>query len=428
MATAVLMPKLGLTMDEGTIVKWNFASGETVKKGDVLYALETDKMTNEVVADADGVLHILHPEGAVVPVTETVGVIAGAGEDVSSYVGGPPSAPATQPERAAQAASGAAKAGTGPEGGRDRVWASPKAKAVAAEKGIELADVKGTGPQGLVTVRDLPVRPAAPKVSPMATKVAAEKGIPLESIRKDGRIMKQDVLDRLPPAAGSGNVRRLRMSGMRKAIAKNMTASWTTVPAVTYDMQVDVAELTALKKMLEKSGQKISYTDILAKMTASALMAFPLVNSRIEGDEIVLHDYVNLGIAVALEDGLVVPVIAGADRKGIGEISAEIKRLSAKAREGRITLDETSGGTFTITNLGMFGMRSFSPIINVPESAILGVNAIAETPVAVEGEVVVRPLMNLSLTADHRTVDGAVAAGFMRRLCELIENPWQLLL
>ena len=428
MATKVLMPKLGLTMEEGIIVKWNFASGDTVQKGDILYELETDKMTNEVAADTDGVLHIIHPEGAVVPVIETVGVIADAGEDISAYLGGAPAA--AEPEKAVQAAPIAAESGAmpaGKEGGK--VWASPKAKLVAAEKGINLSVVKGTGPQGLVVVRDLSGQLAAPKASPMAVKVAADSGIPLESIQKDGRIMKQDVLDRIPVAApASGNVRRIRMTAMRKAVAKNMTASWTTVPAVTYDMQADVTELAALKKVLEKSGQKISYTDILAKMTACALMAFPLMNSRIDGNEIVLHDYVNLGVAVALEDGLVVPVIAGADKKGIGEISAEIRQLAVMAREGRLTTEEMSGGTFTITNLGMFGMKSFSPIINLPESGILGVNTITETPVVVDGEIVIRPLITLSLTADHRTVDGAVAANFMKRLCELIENPWQLLL
>lgn len=433
MATAVLMPKLGLTMDEGTIIKWNFASGDTIKKGDVLYELETDKMTNDVTADTEGVLHIFCGEGDLVAVKAVVAVIAAAGEDISSYSvsAGGAFAPTLATEAAQSPFSSVGKNETMPTcaGKGDRVWVSPKAKAYASEKGLDLAAVKGTGPQGLVVVRDLSRCLSAPKASPLAVKAAASSGVLLESIQKNGRIMKQDVLEYASRAASAGATRRIRMTGMRKAIAKNMTASWAAAPAVSYDIEADVTEIATLKSMLENnSGVKISYTDILAKMTARVLMAHPLVNSRIDGDEIVSHDFVNLGVAVALENGLVVPVVVDADKKGLGEISAIIKELAAKAREGRLSVDEMSGGTFTITNLGMYRIKSFSPIINLPQSAILGVNTIVKTPVVVNEEIIVRPIINLSLTADHRVVDGAVAAVFLKELCELIENPWQLLL
>ena len=217
--------------------------------------------------------------------------------------------------------------------------------------------------------------------------------------------------------------RRERMSPMRRVIAKRMTQSWQTAPMVHFDRSVEVAAISKLKDALSDGGTKISYTDILVKLAAQALLEYPYVNSRVDGDEIIFHDYVNVGVAVALEDGLVVPVIKNAHLKGIKEISEELKTLAVKARERRISMDEVSGGTFTITNLGMFGIESFSPIINQPESAILGVNAIVKTPVESDGVIVMRPKITLSLGADHRVVDGAVAAAFLQRLCSLIEDP-----
>jgi len=202
-----------------------------------------------------------------------------------------------------------------------------------------------------------------------------------------------------------------------------MTQSWQTAPMVQFDRSVEVAAIAALKDELSDGDVKISYTDILVKLAAHALMEYPYVNSRIDGEEIVFHDYVNIGVAVALEDGLVVPVIKNAHLKSIPEISAELKTLAGKARDRRISMDEISGGTFTITNLGMFGIESFSPIINQPESAILGVNAIVKTPVEHDGTIEMRSKITLSLVADHRAIDGAVAAAFLQRLCGLIEDP-----
>ena len=217
--------------------------------------------------------------------------------------------------------------------------------------------------------------------------------------------------------------RRERMTSMRRVIAKRMSQSWAIAPTVTFNRSADVTALGELKTSISTAGEKISYTDLLVKLTADALMAFPYVNASIDGDDILYHDFVNIGVAVALDNGLLVPVVKNAEKKGVSEISSEIRRLAEKARAGRLSLDEMTGGTFTITNLGMFGIESFSPIINQPESAILGVNTITKCPVELEGKIVMQPRITLSLTADHRVVDGAVAAAFLQRLCELIEAP-----
>ena len=217
------------------------------------------------------------------------------------------------------------------------------------------------------------------------------------------------------------------MSAMRKIIASRMSASQETSATVNYNQRVDTTAMKQLREEL-KSTAKITYTDILVKILARALLEFPLLNSSIVGTDIVTRNYVNIGVAVALPDGLIVPVVKFANKKDLGAISSEIKALAEKARTNELETDEITGGTFTITNIGMFGMESFTPIINQPEVAILGINTIIDTPMVVDGQVVIKPMMNLSLTADHRVVDGSVAAAFVARLKELIEKPGLLLL
>ncbi|MDR1242024.1 MAG: 2-oxo acid dehydrogenase subunit E2 [Deltaproteobacteria bacterium] len=430
MAVNVLMPKLGLTMETGVIAHWKFKHGDAVKAGDILYQVETDKLTNDITAEIDGVLHIKFPEGSVVPVAQVVGAIAAPGEAVS-FDGAPagektpPAAPVAANQPAGRGAGGAGK-----------VRATPKAKKLAAERGIDLSGLTGTGPDGMIAVKDLDKAPRI-KTTPLAAKVADGLGVDLASVSKDGRIFKADVLAahesaQVPalhgPAEVQAKVRRMPMSAMRQAIARNMSASWAVSPMVHYDLRADVTALGELKKNLCLGGKKISYTDILIKAVSHALKEHPLVNAGIDGNEIVLHDYVNMGVAVALPAGLIVPVIKGVEGKGIGEVSDELRELAEKALQGKLVTEEFSGGTFTISNLGMFGIESFTPIINQPESAILGVNAIVKTAVEAEGQIVMRPLMNLSLTADHRLVDGAEGARFMARLREIIENPWYMLM
>lgn len=437
MAKIVVMPKLGLTMKEGTVARWYKNEGDEVGEKEVLFDVETDKLTNEVEAPEGGVVRkILVPEGETVECLKPLAIIASKDEDISSLL-----KEAGASEKAAEASKAqletvpeaAAQAEQSAEAGR--IVAAPAAKKLAAEKGIDLGMVKGTGPGGRIVIKDVEdfhtAASAPQKVSPVAAKMAEELKVDVTGIRKEGRIMKEDVLAAAAAEAAGvspeGKEKRVRMTQMRRIIAARMQESWAVSPAVSYDIRVDVSRLMSIRESL-KDKAKVTYTDLIVKIAAAALLEHPLLNSSIDGDEIIMKEYVNIGVAVAVEGGLLVPVIRGVQDKGLKEISETLSTLAQKAREGELSSDDLQGGTFTITNLGMFGIESFSPIINQPQSAILGVNAIVETPVVVGGEISVRPFMNLSLTADHRVVDGAMAAQFLKKVKELIENPELLLL
>lgn len=422
MAKLIVLPKLGLTMTEGTIARWYKSEGDEVKVGDILYDLETDKLTNEIECRNDGIIRkIFVQEGDKVPCLAPVAIIAGADEDISDLMPAG-SAPEVKEEPKAEAVAAAV-----PEPPRANAPASPAAKKLAKEKGIDIALVTGTGPGGRITIEDVekytPVQEAMPlKASPVAEKLAEEKGIDLKDVPAEGRIMKADV-EKLIPKAEAGGEERIKMTGMRKVIAKRMAESWNTCPTVTFDISVDVTNMDHLRELLKKEEVPVSYTDIIAFMAARTLLEFPLVNSSVDGTDIILKKYVNLGIAVALDDGLLVPVIKDADKKGLKELSTELRLLATDARAGRLGPDSLTGGTFTITNLGMFGIESFSPIINLPEVAILGVNAIKDVVVPDCCGFTTKKFMGLSLTADHRVVDGSVAAQFLARLRKKLENP-----
>lgn len=428
MAKILVMPKLGLTMKEGTVARWHKNEGDEVREKEVLLDVETDKLTNEVEAPESGVLRkILVPEGETVECLRALAIIAARDEDISALLqeSGAPAEPAGAPPQ--QAAAQIPAAQTAEE---VRIVAAPAAKKLAADKGVDLGLIKGTGPGGRIVLKDvedfLGAPAAAPhKISPVAAKMAEELKVDTGSIRKEGRIMKEDVLAAAAPQ--TSQEKRVRMSQMRKIIASRMHESWAASPAVSYDIRVDVTNLRRMKESV-KDTLKLTYTDFLVKIASAALLEYPLLNCSIDGDELVMRDHANIGVAVAVEGGLLVPVIRNVQDKGIREISETIRTLAQKARDGELSTDDLQGGTFTITNLGTFGIESFSPIINQPEVAILGMNVIVETPVAMGGEITIRPLMNLSLTADHRAVDGAVAAQFLKRIKELAENPELLLL
>lgn len=436
MATLLVMPKLGLTMKEGTVGRWYKEVGDEVKKGDVLYDVETDKLTNEVEARDNGILRaILVQEGEKVPCMTGVGIIAGADEDISSFLPGDKKADVVK-EAETKMDSSKPEAAAAPAGAG--FIASPAAKKLAKEKGVDLAKVTGTGPGGRITIDDvekyepekadsIPKTDDAPKASPTAVKMAEDLGVDLKGIPVEGRIMKADVRAAYDQREAGASEETVPMNTMRKVIARRMSESWNTCPTVTFDIGIDITAIKELRDKLKKEEIQVSYTDILAFVTAHTLTEFPKVNSSVEGNSIIYKRYVNLGIAVALPDGLLVPVIRDADRKGLQAISKELHVLAVDAKAGRLSPDEFSGGTFTITNLGMFGIERFSPIINLPEVAILGVNAIKDQVVVENGNIVVRPIMNLSLTADHRVVDGAVAAEFLARLKKKLENPALLL-
>ena len=438
MAKVVVMPKMGLTMTEGTVSKWLKKIGDEIKEGEPFFEAETDKLTNTIEATASGVVrHFFVEEGTTVPVLEKVAIIADAGEDISALLGDAAPAAAAAPEAAPAAAPAAAPVRAPGE----RVVAAPAAKKLAKELGIDLALVPGTGPNGRITLDDVKnYKPAhaAPaveeepkkKASPLAAAVAKDLGIDLEKVQAKDRVLAEDILHFLESTREKAEEKEeapreelVPMNGMRKAIARNMLNSVQTSPTVTMNLSVDMTAMKAYREQLKSQEIKVSYTDLLVKFVSKALLEYPLVNCSVEDNKIRYKHYVNMGVAVALDNGLLVPNIPDADKKSLTEISAEVKELAKQAREGGLPMDRLKGGTFTITNLGMYGVESFTPIINQPEVAILGVTTIEDRAVVRGGEIVIRPMMTLSLTVDHRVIDGSVGASFLQRVKNLLENP-----
>ena len=453
MAQEVLMPKLGLTMTEGTIEEWKYKEGDSVKKGDILFSVATDKLTNDVEAEVDGVLlKILLPEGEAAPCKAVIAYIGEAGEVIAAGNASTESTAAQAPASSAAAVPAKTPAVTRDPGAP--VLASPAAKKLAKEKGVDLALIAGTGPKGRITLEDVEAYLTAPKVnepaaevktSPLAAKLAEELGVDVSKIRTDGRVMKADVLTAAgvctaAPAAeaapaistGDNDEAPVKVNPLRRSIAANMSNSWHTSPRVTYTFAVDVTAMKALraklKDSLKEQGIKLTYNHILMKVVAKALMEFPDVNASFADNMLTRHKHVNMGLAVAKGDGLIVPNVKNADSKSLAEIAKETEALIEATRSGKIDMKDMTGGTFTISSLGPYGVRSFSPIINQPELAILGVCDIVDTPIVCNGEIVIRPMMNLCLTADHRVVDGVMASKFMKRVVELLENLYLLLI
>ena len=453
MAQEVLMPKLGLTMTEGTIEEWKYKEGDSVKKGDILFSVATDKLTNDVEAEADGVLlKILLPEGETAPCKAVIAYIGEAGEVIAAGNASAESTAAQAPVSSAAAVPAKTPAVTRDPGAP--VLASPAAKKLAKEKGVDLALVAGTGPKGRITLEDVEAYLTAPKVndpaaevktSPLAAKLAEELGVDVSKIQTDGRVMKADVLtaagvctaapaaEAAPAiAAGDNDEAPVKVNPLRRSIAANMANSWHTSPRVTYTFAVDVTAMKVLraklKDSLKEQGIKLTYNHILMKVVAKALMEFPDVNASFADNMLTRHKHVNMGLAVAKGDGLIVPNVKNADSKSLAEIAKETEALIEATRSGKIDMKDMTGGTFTISSLGPYGVRSFSPIINQPELAILGVCDIVDTPIVCNGEIVIRPMMNLCLTADHRVVDGVMASKFMKRVVELLENLYLLLI
>lgn len=434
MAYEILMPKLGLTMTEGTVEEWKFREGDYVKKGDALFSVSTDKLTNDVESETEGVLlKILLPAGETAPCKAIVGYLGQEGESVPG--GAKPDEGTAAPQtETAPAAKPAYERRSG-----EPVIASPAAKKLAREKRIELSLVEGTGPKGRITLEDvekflkaeaekLPV-----KTSPTAAKLAAELGVDTTTLGVEGRVMKADVLA-AAESAGVGRVPEsnelppVRVNSLRRSIAANMLNSWHTSPRVVYTMPVDCTAMKALRAQLKARGAAVSYNHIIMKVAAKALTEFPDMNARFADNSLIRYRHVNMGLAVAKNDGLIVPNVKQCEEKSLSEIAQATERLIEAVRSGSITMEDITGGTFTITGLGNYGVTYFSPIINQPELAILGVCAMADTPVVRDGEVVIRPMMNLCLSADHRVIDGVMGAAFLKRVCELLENPCLLLL
>jgi pyruvate dehydrogenase E2 component (dihydrolipoamide acetyltransferase) len=411
LSSQVTLPRLGQGMESGTIVRWLKSEGDQVEKGEPLYELDTEKVTQEVEADASGVLlKILAGEGEEIEVGKAIAVIGEEGEDVpdaepeakeepaeaeeaeeepkeeaapKSENGRPeePEAPAAAPEPQAE------------DGGR--VKASPLARRIARERGIDLRSLRGTGPEGRIVAEDVERAQAAPAAA-------------------------------APAAAPTGEVEVIPLTGMRKTIARRMTEAWEA-PAfqitMTADMSAAIRLREALVARMAEGDAKPTYSDILTKVCAVALMRHRAVNALFAGDEIHLQPTANVGIAVAVPNGLLVPVLRSCETKTIPQLAAERADVVQRTRENKLKQEDLEGGTFTISNLGMFGVERFVAVLNPPQAAILAVGAIEERAVVRDGELAARPVMEMTLSCDHRSIDGATASEFLRTVKQFLEEP-----
>ena len=413
MSSQVTLPRLGQGMESGTIVRWLKSEGEKVEKGDPLYELDTEKVTQEVEADSSGVLlKILAGEGEEIEVGKAIAVIGEEGEEVTEAKAEaeeptevteeePAEEGEPAPEREEERERGR---GTAPEGPTEpeqrdnggRVKASPLARRIAKERGIDLAQLRGTGPEGRIVAEDVERVGASPaKAAPTAAPV-------------------------------SGEVETVKLNQMRKTIARRMTEAWQA-PAfqisMTADMSASIRLREALLERVEEGGVRPTYSDILTKVVALALMRHRDMNAHFAGDEVRLFPTANIGIAVAIPHGLVVPVIPSCEAKSIPEIAAARADVVARTRAGKLKTEDLENGTFTISNLGMYGVERFTAVLNPPQAGILAVGAIEERPVVVEGDLEIQPRMDLTLTVDHRSVDGATASEFLRTVKSFLEEP-----
>ena len=413
MAFEVCMPQLGLTMEEGTVSQWIKHEGDAVKTGDVLLEITTDKLTNEVTSEHDGVLlKIVAQEGEDIPVKGLLCYVGQSGEAVGDAPAAAAAAPAALAAPAAPVAAVPVPAPVAAGGARIRI--SPLARKTAAKLGVDVSGIVGSGPSGRIRQQDVLAAANAPKA---AAPVAAEPAPAAKPVSKTGlELMEGDTVSKL--------------AGMRKVVAQRMLQSHTEIPPVTQNTKVDVTELMKFRKMLlAETGNKYSVNDLILKATAKCLRQHPEVLVSLDGDQIIQRAHVNLGMAVALDAGLIVPVIRDADRMGLDALSAAAKDLASRAKGNKLTPDEYKGSTFSVSNLGMFGIETFTPIVNQPDAAILGVCAVEDELVMDdEGNISKHQVMRLSFTYDHRLIDGAVAAKFVMALRDLLEKPMSIIL
>jgi len=401
MATDVSLPRLGQGMEAGTIVRWLKSEGDKVEKGEPLYELDTDKVTQEVEADASGVLlKILAGEGEEIEVGKRIAVIGEEGEEVAAdeaavevdedeqEEGSPAPAREEERERGREAAKEEAEEQQETARANGRIKASPLARRIARERGIDLASLSGTGPEGRIVAEDVERAAAAPAHATVGAAPLEAEVVPLTSLRK--------------------------------TIARRLTEAWQA-PAFQISMSADMTRAQELHARLRDQG--VSVTDILTKLAAIALLRHREVNAQFADDELRIFPNAHVGLAVATERGLIVPVQREVELKSLVQIAAERKELVQRTREGKLAQDDLEGGTFTISNLGMYGVEIFTAVLNPPQAAILAVGAIEEKAVVEDGQFVARPLMAMTLTCDHRAIDGAKAAEFLRELKTLLEEP-----
>lgn len=408
MATEIRMPQFGVSMETGTVAQWLKAEGDAVKAGDVLASIETEKLTNDVVSEVDGVLlKIVAQEGEDIPVQGLMAYIGQPGE-VLPDAGG-----MAAPAAAADTAPAAAEHVPAPAGQMSggRVKASPLARKIAAKLGVDLSQVTPGGTSGRIRADDVRAYAAQAPAASAAPAAAAPAPAAAAAEQMDG-----DTVEKL--------------SGMRKVVAQRMQQSHTEIPPVTQVTKVDVTALMQFRReLLEKTGKKYSVNDLILKATAKCLAAHPEMLVSFDGSQIIHRAHVNLGMAVALDTGLIVPVIRDADKLSLDALAACAKDLAARAKDGGLTPDDYKGSTFTVSNLGMFGIEMFTPIVNQPDAAILGVTAVEdELVMEADGTIAKHQVMRLCCTFDHRAMDGAVEARFGMALRDLLQSPVEILL
>ena len=393
MAVPIVMPRLGDFMTEGVVVRWGKARGDWVEQGEVVAEIESEKTNYDLEATDSGLFHPLVPEGATAPVDGVLGYLLAEGESPPT----PPSTPESAPAPAQSIAAPSVAPTQRPTG--EVVPSTPGARRLAAKLGIDISAVKPSGPRGRVTEADVRSHAEGPAAAPLGPPTLPP-GLPVPS-------------------------KAVPLEGLRKTIAVNMRESVSTTAQVSFMLEVDVTEATRLRREASrKADDTLTTADVLIAACARSLKRHPQLNTVLKDGTVFYFDDVNAGLAVAVPDGIVVPVVRRADQKDVYQISRETRELTARAREGKLLPDDMVGGTFTISVLGT--VDGFTPILNPGQSAVLGAGRAVEKPVVSSGEVVIREMMTLSLTVDHQVVDGAVAAGFLRRLQQTIERPAQL--
>ena len=449
MAEYVIMPKLGFNMDKGTLVRWIKKEGDLVKEQEVLFEIETDKTVMEVDAQTSGILRkILVAEGEEVPVTLPIAILGDKDEDISKMIdeayqklGKTEIAEKEEPKVDKEVSSATeVKQKIEPEEPKKEFKKiSPGARRKAKELGVEVQLVKGSGPGEVVIEKDIIsyYQNHRIKMSPVAQKIAEKVGIDLETIKGTGigeKIIKKDLQETLAKSEEVNKTgKRIPYAGMRKIIGDKLSQSKFTAPHVYFTVSVDISKVVdLLNRFNQDSEERISINDFLVFTAAKVLAEQPNINCSLVGEEIVYHKDINVGVAVALEEGLIVPVVKNVNKKNLPILSKETKKLIKLAHEKKLMPDDYKGGTFTVSNLGMYGIDNFTAIINPPEAAILAVGGIKKMPAVIEEEGVekigIRSLIKITLSADHRLIDGAMAANFLNRLKYYLEFPENLVL
>jgi pyruvate dehydrogenase E2 component (dihydrolipoamide acetyltransferase) len=433
MATKVMMEALSPTMEEGRLVKWVKAVGDAVKSGDTIAEVETDKAIMELVARGDGVMRAqLIAEGETSPIGQTIGVIAAADEDISGIAGGSAAPAAAAPTASAEPTAAAETANSSRRGAEEQENAevaatsatrsSPLARRLAAEKGLNLSSIQGSGPGGRIIKRDIEAASSAASI-PLREQVsapAAAASAPSSSTKPTATA---------PSIQIDGEYKDVTLTQMRKTIARRLGESIGPIPTFFLTSEIDMTNVGKLREQMSAAGDqfKVSVNDIIIKAVAIALTRHPEVNAHWMGDHIRYFSAAHIGMAVATDDGLIVPVIRDAHLKGLGAIGKEARELAKRARERKLQPAEFTGGTFSVSNLGMFGIDQFTAIINPPEAAILAVGATETKPVWDNGQFVPRQRMRVTMSCDHRIIDGAVGARFLQTLKQLLESPLMML-